>query len=45
MGPRKLDLAIAAYRGLHPRLVTASDAAGAQVRAIIHEAGINYRTV
>lgn len=45
MGPRKLDLAIAAYRELRPRLLTASDAAGAQVRAILDEAGINYLTV
>ena len=45
MGPRKLDLAIATYRDLRPRLVEAAEDFGAAVRAIIDEAGINYLTV
>jgi Uncharacterized protein conserved in bacteria len=45
MGPRKLDLAIAAYRERHPHLVEASADFGAAIRAIIDEAGINYLTV
>jgi putative GTP pyrophosphokinase len=45
MGPRKLDLAIAAYRERHPALVAATAEFGESIRAIIDEAGINYLTV
>jgi ppGpp synthetase/RelA/SpoT-type nucleotidyltranferase len=45
MGPRKIDLAVAAYRDQHPQLTEAAERFGAMVRAIIDEAGINYLTV
>lgn len=45
MGPRKFDLSIAAYREMHPALVTAAASFEDRVREIIDEAGINYLTI
>ena len=45
MGPRRLDLAVAAYTEAYPRLVAATAEYVDRVRGIIDEAGINYLSV
>jgi putative GTP pyrophosphokinase len=45
MGPRRLDLAVAAYAAQRPEIVVATEAFVELVTGIIDDAGINYLTV